>query len=320
MRLSIADKSLRVKQREVTKGISMAYYHIFITFFEDKGGLPCFLEGNAQKRRVLKIIKGYKSGKKFLFCGMVVHQSEIGQLHIFKSEEYLDADLVLPDGKKISEEDSLSMRDFLINRHVKGVYNVNDEFDIVPPQGKLTAKLEQRVEIGTKTEVFIVHGRDDKQALLLQNHLRDDLNIRAKIFEDFKKKAGSTTIIEQLQYIWENAGYALIVATPDDFGVLRQEFEEKTNALLRAKDKIEAERVCKLLEALKTRARQNVVFEFGLFIGALGRENVCCLLQESTQERPSDIGGVLYTEFNKSVDERFGEIDAKLKEWLAKTT
>jgi predicted nucleotide-binding protein len=301
------------------KGASMTVYHIFITLSEKIGGNYYYAEINQQIGRIKKIVEEYNSGKKFLFCGVVFSASKIMSVRIFKSETSVN-DVVLPNGKKIRDEEIKLIRDYLSNGLVEGINKALDDFDIIPPQEESTAKSEQRMEIGTKTEVFIVHGRDDKQALLLQNHLRDDLNIRAKIFEDFKKKAGSTTIIEQLQYIWKNAGYALIVATPDDFGILRQEFEEKTNALLRAKNKIEAEKVCKLLEDLKTRARQNVVFEFGLFMGALGRENVCCLLQDSTQERPSDIGGVLYAEFNKSVDERFGEIDAKLKEWLAKTT
>jgi predicted nucleotide-binding protein len=47
---------------------------------------------------------------------------------------------------------------------------------------------------------------------------------------------------------------------------------------------------------------------------------VCCLLQEDTQERPSDIEGVIYTPFTRSVDEKFGEIDTKLKSWLEKKT
>ena len=150
--------------------------------------------------------------------------------------------------------------------------------------------------------------------------MRDDLKINAQMFVDFKKEAGSTTIIEQLQYIWENAGYALILATPDDRGVLNEEFKNSSNDLLLGKDKVNSNEVKKFLDAMRTRARQNVVFEFGLFMGALGRDNICCLLQKTTNESPSDINGILYIQFNKSVDEIFGEIDAKLKRWQAKKT
>jgi len=42
------------------------------------------------------------------------------------------------------------------------------------------------------------------------------------------------------------------------------------------------------------RARQNVVFEPGFFIGALGRSRVAVLYEE-TVELPSDMNGILYT-------------------------
>ena len=44
---------------------------------------------------------------------------------------------------------------------------------------------------------------------------------------------------------------------------------------------------------LRPRARQNVVFEFGYFIGKLGRERVCALVKGDI-ERPSDSDGILY--------------------------
>ena len=44
---------------------------------------------------------------------------------------------------------------------------------------------------------------------------------------------------------------------------------------------------------LRPRARQNVVFEFGYFIGRLGRERVCALAKGDI-ERPSDSDGILY--------------------------
>lgn len=52
----------------------------------------------------------------------------------------------------------------------------------------------------------------------------------------------------------------------------------------------------KILESRKrNRARQNVVFEAGYFIGKLGRENVV-LLANKEIEMPSDLYGVVYTD------------------------
>ena len=44
---------------------------------------------------------------------------------------------------------------------------------------------------------------------------------------------------------------------------------------------------------LKPRARQNVIFEFGYFIGTLSRKRVCALVKGNV-EKPSDYDGVLY--------------------------
>ena len=51
--------------------------------------------------------------------------------------------------------------------------------------------------------------------------------------------------------------------------------------------------------SLKPRARQNVVFELGYFIGRLGRNRVCALYAEGV-EIPSDYSDVLYTKLDAS--------------------
>ena len=48
---------------------------------------------------------------------------------------------------------------------------------------------------------------------------------------------------------------------------------------------------------LNPRARQNVIFEFGYFIGRLGRQRVCALTKRNV-EVPSDYAGVLYIELD----------------------
>ena len=44
---------------------------------------------------------------------------------------------------------------------------------------------------------------------------------------------------------------------------------------------------------LRSRARQNVVFEHGFLNGKLGRHNVCALVKGDV-ETPNDISGVVY--------------------------
>ncbi len=48
---------------------------------------------------------------------------------------------------------------------------------------------------------------------------------------------------------------------------------------------------------LKSRARQNVVFEHGYFIGRLGRPRVSALLADGV-EAPNDVSGVVYIDLD----------------------
>lgn len=52
-------------------------------------------------------------------------------------------------------------------------------------------------------------------------------------------------------------------------------------------------------EEQRPRARQNVVFELGYFIGRLGRNRVCALYREGV-EIPSDYSGVLYIKLDEA--------------------
>jgi predicted nucleotide-binding protein len=45
------------------------------------------------------------------------------------------------------------------------------------------------------------------------------------------------------------------------------------------------------------RARQNVIFELGYFVGSLGSGRAC-LLRKGDVEIPSDLFGVIYTDFD----------------------
>lgn len=55
---------------------------------------------------------------------------------------------------------------------------------------------------------------------------------------------------------------------------------------------------------VKKRARQNVIFEHGDLIGKLGRKNVCALVKEEV-EKPNDISGMVYIEFDNQKAWRF---------------
>lgn len=77
------------------------------------------------------------------------------------------------------------------------------------------------------------------------------------------------TIIEKFERNSE-VGFAVILLTGDDEG-----------------------KGADSADSLRKRARQNVIFEFGYFLGKLGRSRVCALY-EPGGEIPSDYQGVVY--------------------------
>ena len=123
----------------------------------------------------------------------------------------------------------------------------------------------------------VVYGHDEIARTQLEALLRRwDLE---PIILDQQASAGQT-IIEKLEEYTANVGYAIVLATPDDEGKAKSE------------------------TATKSRVRQNVVLELGMFLAKLGRERVAILLKEATDfERPSDIQGLIYIPFQNKVDE-----------------
>lgn len=125
----------------------------------------------------------------------------------------------------------------------------------------------ERIAVKADTKkVFIIHGRDNEAKGSVARFL-EKLNLDPVILHEQANEG--RTIIEKFEE-HAQAAFAVVLLTPDDAGALENE-----------KDK------------LRPRARQNVIFEFGYFIGRLGRKRVCALTRGNL-EMPSDYDGVLY--------------------------
>jgi predicted nucleotide-binding protein len=137
-----------------------------------------------------------------------------------------------------------------------------------------TQHTDQNIQLLSK-KIFIVHGHDSQAKSDLAQILKR-LEFEPIILHE--KANEGMTLIEKLEK-HSDVGYAFILLTPDDLGNVNGKKDE-----------------------FLPRARQNVVFEFGLFVGKLGRKRVCCLYTGNV-ERPSDIDGLVYISFNSSINE-----------------
>lgn len=123
--------------------------------------------------------------------------------------------------------------------------------------------------------VFVVHGRDEVARDQLVSTLEKLHLIPVVIMNELTH---GRTIIEQIEE-HSDVGFAFVLFTPDDTGCLAD-----------SKD-------------FRPRPRQNVVFEYGLFVGWLTHHRVCCIARNSSIELPSDLAGVLQVRYKKTVKE-----------------
>ncbi len=115
--------------------------------------------------------------------------------------------------------------------------------------------------------VFIVHGHD---SALRESVARiiEKQDVEAIILSEQANKG--RTIIEKFEN-YSDVGGAICLFTADDVGKAKGQADEKR------------------------RARQNVVFEAGYFMGRLGRDHIVILADKGV-EMPSDLSGVVHTD------------------------
>lgn len=119
-------------------------------------------------------------------------------------------------------------------------------------------------------KVFIVHGREHglKEAVA---RLVERLGYETVVLHE--KPNQGRTLIEKFEQE-ADAAFAVVLLTPDDQGGLRASQDEPS--------------------VTSPRARQNVVWEFGYFAGAMGRARVAALVPNEDLEQPSDLSGIIY--------------------------
>lgn len=141
-----------------------------------------------------------------------------------------------------------------------GYIETNKDFD---PNPKIP-KTNTQNEISNR--IFLVHGHD-KELKETTARFLEKIGLKPIILHEQSSKG--LTIIEKFEE-YSDVAFAVVLLTPDDLGCVS---EEKQN--------------------LQKRARQNVIFELGYFIGKLGRKNVVGLVKDNI-EILSDYTGVIY--------------------------
>lgn len=116
-------------------------------------------------------------------------------------------------------------------------------------------------------KVFIIHGHDlgAKDAVA---RFVEQIGLGAVVLQESAGR--SKTIIEKFESHAADVRFAIALLTPDDRGGTTGTAEEP-----------------------HSRARQNVIFELGYFVGKFGRGSVC-ILHKGEVDIPSDLHGIEY--------------------------
>lgn len=129
---------------------------------------------------------------------------------------------------------------------------------------------KEAVDGKANKNVFIVHGRDEKVRLEVEDFVKV---IGYKPIVLAKEANVGKTIIEKIESNSEDVCYAIVIYTACDEGRLKGQTD------------------------LNPRARQNVVFEHGFMCSKLGRSRVTALLEQGV-EQPGDLAGVVYVQLD----------------------
>ena len=139
--------------------------------------------------------------------------------------------------------------------------------------------------------VFVVHGHDSEFKTDVERFLHE-IGLEPVVLH--RQPDEGATIIEKFEK-HADAGFAFVLLTPDEVACT-----------------VDQENVPEDQRRTEQRARPDVIFEFGYFVGQLGRSRVCCL-HKGDVTVPSDLDGLVYKKVGGSIDEQGISIIRELK-------
>lgn len=157
-----------------------------------------------------------------------------------------------------------------------GQAKLSNLVDVLVEELELSIELQKNKSTTNREgkNVFIIHGHNEEMKQSVARFI-EKLKLNPIILHE--KASKGKTIIEKFSE-HSDVSFAIALLSPDDVGYSVK--QQPTEA--------------------KLRARQNVIFEMGFFIGKLGRQNVVALFDTTENfEIPSDYQGVLFIPYDK---------------------
>ena len=168
-----------------------------------------------------------------------------------------------------------------LKARIRFLESVLDRIELVEEHVPALPKRDRIEATESDQRVFLVHGHDEAANEKVSRFVEKLGLILLRLSE---QPHGGRTLIEKLED-YSNVAFAIAVLTPDDLAAPIEKSENR--------------------QEWKPRARQNAIFELGVFVGKLGRGKVCILYKPGV-EIPSDYRGVGYVEMNSDAEWKVG--------------
>jgi predicted nucleotide-binding protein len=138
-----------------------------------------------------------------------------------------------------------------------------------------------------KKKIAIVYGHDQKVLKFIEKKIGEyeeqGYRVEPKILTSKELRIKKGLIFEGLMDLFKDIDAAIVLMTDDDLGISKKELEKIRKSAIELSGS-------EIINRLKSRARQNVIFELGYIIALVGEGNYRIFAKEHI-EIPSDIQG-----------------------------
>lgn len=157
--------------------------------------------------------------------------------------------------------------------------------------GELSARKSRSNSPLMSNKIFVVHGHDQGLKTDVERFLHE-IGLEPVVLH--REVDEGATIIEKFEK-HSDVGFALILLSPDEISYT-----------------LDQSNVADESRKTELRARPNVIFEFGYFVGKLGRARVCCL-HKGKVVLPSYLNGLVYKHVEGDIEGQAYAIIRELK-------
>jgi predicted nucleotide-binding protein len=263
------------------------FYHIRLLTTPGRGEIKLDL---TKEELIKRYVEPYLTGETIVINGTTLDPHKLHRVNISCSEETMENIIRSVEEKNSKTENPLNRRNPLWIAFEEGK-DITDTFIHSAPGSKSKQKNVAQTS-QTSNKVFVVHGHDIELKNDVELFLRR-INLEPIVLH--RQPDEGLTVIEKFEKHAGETNYAFVLLTPDDIGYPIAEQSKKDEE-----------------RKIEYRARQNVILEFGFFVGKLGRKNVCCIYKEGVAV-PSDLHGLIYKQVRRSVEEVAMQIMKDLK-------